>query len=1060
VLFLKRFIFKNKYMRKILSMLVLSMLYFTVFAQPQTITGKVVDKNGQPVENASVIVKSTRKGTSADPQGKFTLTAKKGDVLVISAIGFKNLEFTLKEQTSFSVVLENAESLMDEVIVTAGGIKSKRREIGTANTSIKAEVLTTGKAVNVAGGLQGKVAGLQINATGGGVNPNYRLILRGQRSLTGNNQALIVLDNVIVPNAVLGNLNPEDVEEIVVLNGSGAAALYGSQASNGAIVVTTKKGRRGLTQVRVSNTTTIEQVAFFPKIQKKFGAGGSGYGTDENGQPVFSYLENQSYGPAFDGVKRPLGAPLEDGSQDSAVYAYNDGHNKFWKKGITNQSDFSLTNGDENSTFYLSGQYANVTGTTPGDKYNRASFRLNGTRKIGNMVSVTYSSAYTQNRYDITTQTGSMYANMLNMPSNVDITKYKNWRTDKFANPNGFYNPWYQNPYFTADNYRSLQRNDYLTGNIEVRFTPIKGLGFVARQGIATRNYSNKNTVGAFDYTDYAEHTDASSKTDIPASVSDGSSYTTNLLSDLFAQYNLKKGDYSFNLIAGGQWRQDQAKYVGVSANGLVVPGLFNVSNGVGTPGAAESNFKARQMGFYGDLRIGYKNYLFLHGTGRNDWVSILAPENRSFFYPSVDLSFVASDAFEAIKHSKTISYLKIRGGWSKVGQVNLGNSGDFGAYYLSPTISPNAYGFPYGSLAGYTVDNVLISKSLRPEITKGYEVGFDLNLLKDRIVTNITWYSTKTDNQTVNTSVTPTTGYTVLRTNTGQTQSRGLEVTAHFTPVRTRNWNVTVGGNYTYLDNKVNNISADLPKLPLATYGSGAGSYAVPLQPFPVIMGYDYKRDPAGHVIIDPSNGLPSKTDTISVLGNAVAKNRVSFDGSVSYKNFHFSILFEYRGGYKIFNSMGSEMDWSGTGYRTAVYNRERFVFPNSVYEDPNKPGTYITNTNITVKNGNGNAGFWSDNINRDVTSNYVTSGDFWKLREVSISYDLPASLLSKTKFIKAATISLQGRNLFVWLAKDNYYTDPEYSDAGNDNNGIGLTGLGQTPPSRFYGATLSVTF
>ncbi|MGN6615973.1 MAG: SusC/RagA family TonB-linked outer membrane protein [Ilyomonas sp.] len=1047
-------------MRKILALFTVLLLTVLVStAQNSTISGKVVDQNGQPVVGATVLIKGTNTGTSSDEQGNFKINAKNGDVLVISSINFSTQEVKVTGST-MQVALNATANTMDEVIVTAGGIRVKRKEQGTASTVIRPEVLTNGKAVTVGAGLQGKVAGLQISGTGGGVNPNYRLILRGQRSLTGNNQALIVLDNVIVPNSVLGNLNPADIEEIVVLNGAGAAALYGSQASNGALIVTTKKGKAGKTEVRVAQTTSLESVAFYPKIQKNFGAGGNGYGVDENGNPGFSYLENQSYGPRFDGVKRPLGPPLEDGSQDSAYYSFNEGHNKFWETGITNQSDFSITSGDQNSTLYISGQYVNVTGTTPGDKYNRTSLRANGTRKIGNKINVTYSTSYTQNRYDITTQTGSMYGNMLNMPSNVDITKYKNWRTDPFANPNGFYNPWYQNPYFSADNYRSNQRNDYLIGNVEVRFTPVKGLDLIARQGITTRNYSNKNIVGAFNYTEYAENTDASSKSDISASVNDGSSYTTQLLSDLFAQVNKQVGDFSVNLIAGGQWLQNQAKYLSVTANGLVVPDLYNVSNGVGTPSVGESNYKARQMGVYGDLRIGYKGFLYLHGTGRNDWVSMLAPENRSFFYPSVDLSFIASDAFEAIKSSDIISFLRVRGGWSKVGQVNLGNSGDFGAYYLLPTYSSNASGFPYGSLAGYSVGNVLVSNSLKPEITHGYEVGFDLNLYKDRVQTKVTWFDSKTDDQTVTTSITSTTGFTNLRTNTGQTQSKGLEVVAQVTPIQSRNWEITIGGNYTYLKNTVNSISAQLPKLALATYGNTAGSYAVIGQAFPVIMGYDYERDAEGHVIVDRLTGLPSKSDTISILGNASPKHQFGVNASISYKNFHFSVLFDYRGGYQIYNNMGGELDWAGTGYRTAVFDRQRFVFPNSVYEDPNKPGTYIPNNNITVPNGNGNAGYWSDNINRDVTSNYVTSGDFWKLREASISYDLPTSLLDKTKFIKGATISVQGRNLFLWMAKDNYYTDPEYSDAGNDSNGIGLTGLGQTPPSRYYGATIALTF
>ncbi|RYZ51584.1 MAG: SusC/RagA family TonB-linked outer membrane protein [Sphingobacteriales bacterium] len=1040
-------------MRKLTSLVLLLLCYAASFAQVRTVTGTVTDSKGNPVPFASLKFKNSAKGTSADAKGVFSLQVDKETSVTVSSTGYGSVDVSLAGVSGqIGVTLTETTGTMDEVIVTAGGVKAKRKELGTATTVVRGESITAGKTQNIANGLQGKVAGLQISGTGGGVNPSYRIVLRGQRSLTGNNQALIVLDNVVVPSTVLGNLNPEDVQDVVVLNGGGAAALYGSQASNGAIIITTKKGKVGVNSVVVSNTTTIEQVAFYPKIQKRFGAGGTAYGLDANGRPFYNYLENQSYGAEFDGTLRELGPPLEDGRQDSAIYAYNDGHFKFWEKGITNQSDFSLSSGDANSTFYLSGQYATVSGTTPGDNYNRATLRANGSRKIGNTINVTYSTAYTQNRYDVTSQTGSMYGNMLNMPSNVDITKYKNWRTDPFASPNGYYNPWYQNPYFTADNYRSDSRNDYLTANVQVMFTPITGLDFILRQGLSTRNGSNKNTVGAYNYSDYAEHTEASGKSDISAQVSDGSFYQTNLLTDAIAQYQRKFSNFSLNALAGGQWIQDQSKYVNVSANGLVVPDLFNVSNGVGTPGASESNYKARTIGLYSQVQLGYKDIIFVKGTARNDWVTTLSPDNRSFFYPGVDVSFVASDAFDFIKDSRTISYLKIRGGWSKVGNVNLG--GNYGAYALSSTFGP-ANGFPYGSLAGYTLGNGLVASDLRPEITKGYEVGFDLNALKDRFTSSFTWFDTKTDDQTVVTGISGTTGYTSLLTNTGQTQSRGVELTAHYNVVRNKDWNVTIGGNWSWLDNTVNFLKADLPRLQL-----GGESYAVPGQVFPVIMGFDYNRDPNGHVIVDRTTGLPTKTAAITKLGNAAAKNKGGFDASVSYKGLTLSALVEYRLGYQIYNSMGGEMDWSGTGYRTAVYNRESFVYPNSVYEDPTKPGTYITNTDVAIANGNGNNGFWTDGINRDVTSNYVTSGNFWKLREIALSYNLPKSVIGAARFIKSATVSVQGRNLFLWMAKDNLYTDPEYSNNGADSNAIGVTSLNSAPPSRFYGGTLTLRF
>jgi TonB-linked SusC/RagA family outer membrane protein len=1040
------------------TLVVLIFSTLVTFGQGRSVKGKVTDVNAKPLEGVTVRVQGkATKAILTDSKGEFSINAENSDVLLLSFIGMESQKARVGNAQLLSVVLAESVNLMDEVVVTAGGVKTKRKEIGTAGTIIKSDALIAGKATSISADLQGKVAGLQISNTGGGINPNFRLILRGQRSLTGNNEALVVLDNVIVPSSVMGNLNPEDVEDVVVLNGAGAAALYGSQASNGALIITTKKGKNGVIQVGLSQTTTIESVAFFPKIQTKFGAGGSGYGTDLFGQPIFSYLENQSYGPAFDGSKRALGPALEDGSQDSTYYKYYPGHNNFWNKGIIQQTDFNVSSGDANSTQYFSAQYIKQTGTTPGDNYNRANVRLNGTRKFTKNLSMTYATSYTQNRYDITTQTANMYVQMLNMPSNVDITRYSDWKNDKFANPNGYYNPWYQNPYFTAANNRSAVRNDYLTANLELKFTPIKSLDIVARQGISTRNFSNKDYTGAFQYTDFAKHTDGSSKSDITGTVSDGMGYTTQLLTDFFAQYSQTfKQDYSFKLIAGTQFQQDQSKYVNVSASGLVIPDLFNVSNGVGTPGASESNYLARKMGAYADARFGYKNYLFFHVTGRNDWVSTLAPENRSFFYPSADVSFIATDAIPQLKNSNVISYLKLRGGWSKVGQVNLG--GEFGAYQLLPTVS-SANGFPFGSQAGYTIGNTLVSANLKPEITQGYEAGFDLNMFNDRLTSSVTWYHTNTNNQTVSTGVSNSTGFSSLRTNTGETMSEGLETTLHITPIKTKDWSVTVGGNYTYLNNQVISISNDLPKLALATYGSGAGSYAVAGAVFPVIMGYDYKRDGEGHVIVDATTGLPTKSDTISVLGNATATHKLGLDGTIKYKQFSLSFVFEYRGGYQIFNSIGSEMDWSGTGWRTAIYDRQRFVFPNSVIADPNNAGKYIPNTNIAIANGNGNAGFWTDGINRDVTSNYVTSADFWKLRELSLSYNVPASFLAKTKFIKGCTLSVQGRNLFVWLAKDNYYTDPEYSSAGNSSNGIGLTGY-QTPPSRYYGATVSFKF
>jgi len=1044
----------------------------SIYAQDRVVSGKVTSKeDGSTLPGVNVVLKGTTNGTVTDGLGRYTLSFNgTSGTLVFSFIGLKTMETEIGDRTVLNVALETDVTQLAELVVTvAGGLQARERELGTANTVVNAATLTTGRSINVAGGLQGKVAGVQINATGSGVNPDYRIVLRGQRSLTGNNQALIVLDNVIVPSSVLSNINPNDIENINVQQGAGAAAIYGSQASNGAIIVTTKKGKKGGVEISASQNISFQQVAFMPKFQTKFGAGGSAYGVHPDGSPFFNYLENQSYGPAFDGVDRPLGPPTEDGRQDHTTYSYKNAHEKFWNMGRTNQTDLSFSTGDEKSTLFVSGQYVTVTGTTPGDNFTRGNLRVNGTHKIGEKVNVAYKVMYAPNVYDISSQTPQIYNNMLNMPQNVPIKNYSNWQDPQsFGNPNNFYNPWYQNPYFTAGNYREKDKNNFLTANLEIKFTPVQGLDLTARQGITSREYFQKSTVGAFTYTDYAKNTDQSSKTDITGSVGETTNWSIQSITDFLGQYNKSMGQFHLNVVAGTQLIANQAKYLNTSIGGLVVPGLYNLSNGTGNPTYGEAEYQTHLIGVYGKATLSYKDIYFLTGTGRNDWDSRLATNNRSFFYPSVEASVVLTEAIPGVKNSSLLNYLKVRGGLSKVGQVNLAgyyNGFDnFGAYATKPTFlsnssNGNANGFPYGALAGYSLSNSLVSADIKPEFTRQYEFGFDATLWNEKVTTSATWFSSKTTNQTVSTSVSNATGFSSLLTNIGETQSEGLELSLHVTPVKTNNWTVTVGGNYTYLKNVVNSISANIPSIYLATYGTGV-SAAIAQKSFPVILGYDYVRDTQGHVIVNPVSGLPTSTSQVQVLGNATPKNRVGADAIITYKSMRFSILFEYRGGYSIFNGIGPDMDWSGTSYRTGVYDRKSFVFPNSVYLASDGV-TYVPNKTVAIANGNGNNGFWSDGINRNVTSNYVTSGDFVKLREISLGYDL-TSLIAKmnSKFIKGGSLSVQGRNLFLWMAKDNYYTDPEYSSAGSSGNGTGLNDVGQTPPVRYFGGTFSLRF
>jgi TonB-linked SusC/RagA family outer membrane protein len=1061
-------------MKKFLLMCFSFGFVLSVWAQDRVVTGKLTSKDdGSSLPGVNVVLKGTTNGTVTDSEGNYKIAVPStGGTLIFSFIGFATQEVAVGERSVLDLQLESDTKQLSEVVVTgAGGLQARERELGTASTIVNQETLSAGKAVNMVAGLQGKVPGLNISATSSGVNPNFRIILRGMRSMTGNNEALLVLDGVIVPSDVISNLNMNDVESVNVLRGAGAAALYGSQASNGALIITTKRGKKGKVEITGSQTVQYQQVAFYPKFQTKFGSGGSGYGVNPDGTGLYSQYENQSYGPAFDGTDRPLGPPQEGGYQDHTTYSYKNGHEKFWDIGQTNQTNLSFSSGDENSTIHVSGQFVTTTGTTPGDKFTRGNLRVNGTRKINDKVNVAYSVGYTPNLYDISSATASIYTNMLNMPPNVDITRYKDWQNTtpgvaSIGNPNNFYNPWYQNPYFSAANYREKDKNNFLTGNIELKVAPLPGLELIARQGIATREYFQKSTAGAFKYSDYAKKTPLSSKSDIPASDSEISLWTLQSITDFLAQYNKTVSKFHIQVVGGMQLIENQAKYSNIGVSGLQVPGLFNVSTGLGTPNFGAAEIKTHLVGAFGKATVSYNDWLFLTATGRNDWDSRLDKTNRSFFYPSVEASAVLTDALPSLK-SNVLNYLKVRGGVSRTGQVNLAQTftlgnvqfSDYGAYALNTTFNPNANGFPYGSLAGYSINSRLVAKGIKPELTNQYEFGVDAGLLNDKIVAGVTYFHSQTSNQTISTGVSWASGFSSLLTNVGVTQSEGLESSLKVTAFKNQDWDVTVGGNYTYLNNTVLSITSLVPTLTLATSGNAA-SQVYAGQAFPVITGYDYVRDPKGRVIVDGTSGLPTQSSNVVILGNASPKTIIGANGSVSYKNIKFSILFEYRGGYKVYNGVGPELDWSGTSYRSGLYNRQSFVFPNSVLQNPD--GSFSQNKSVAIMNGNGNNGFWSDGINRGVVSNYVTSGDFIKLREISIGYNLTPFLTSfGSKFIKGGDISIQGRNLFLWMAKDNYYTDPEYSVASsNGRNGTGLNDLSTTPPVRTYGATLNLKF
>ncbi len=1060
------------FMRKALLMCFLCLIAtFHLLAQDRTVTGKVTDDSGVPIPGVNVSVKGTTRGTATNADGTYQLNILSTDqYLMFSFIGYKITEVAIGSQTIVDIKLSADNQVLNEIVVTSLGIQRQSKELGYSVATIKTEEINQAKALNAATALSGKVAGLQINTINNGVNPDTRIVLRGNRSLLGENQALLVIDGAQVPSDAINYLNPNDIESINVLKGANAAALYGSSASNGALIVTTKKGANSAPKVNFTNTSYLESISFMPEFNNRFGGG------TENYSRYFVPFENQSYGPEYttgdvestedglvSGAMIPIGRVLEDGSRQMVPYLpLKNERRKSYDVGSTTQNDISIQAGDKNGNFFLSLQDVNTKGIVPGDKNRRTGARFNADRTYGKFkagFSLSYSQAKTEKT------NANFYNAILNTPSYIPVSTYRNWQpyknedgTMNFANPNNYYNDYFNNPFFDKDNNRNSERRGLLNGNFNIAFQPLSWLNLSYRVGFTNKSYDGKNWTGKFAYTSFAKASGKyNAQAPITGGVSDYSAYENQLNTDFLITMKKEIGNFSGTLILGNNIRENSSKAVNVGASALVNPGLYNVSNLTGQPSASEGSAKSRIIGTYADLTLGYKGFLYVHGSARNDVTSVLSKDNRSYFYPGVDVSFVLSEAIPAIKDSKVISYAKLTAAATKVGGVQVG------AYSLQTTFN-TAGGFPYGSLAGFTYGNVIRDPLLKPEFTKSYEVGTEIGFFDSKVNLELAYYNQRTNNQTVTIDISRATGFSSATINTGELQNRGYEATLKVTPVSTSyglKWDVNV--NYTYTDNKVISLYPGLSEINLSNYYGVVNStlyqvFSTVGEQYPVIKAVAYKRDPQGRVIVDANSGYPIKDPNLKNMGQTNPRHKLGLSTTVKYKGLSLTALAEYRGGNVVAHGLAETMWFTGLAGPTTNYGRERFVFPNSVYQTgTNADGSPIYTENKDVALKDGGLGAWDSNL-RGIGENFVTSAAFWKLREVALNYTIPQSIIGKTKYIKTVNIGIVGRNLLTLLPKANVYTDPEFNNT--TTNAVGVNATFITPPTRTYGATISLGF
>ncbi len=996
---------------------------FATWAQQVALTGRVTDKpTDTALPGVTVRIKENNKTTTTNADGVFTLAAEAGQVLVFSYVGYASQEIPISAGANpLEVALQAGSTQLSEVVVTGAlGIERPARELGGGAQIIGNENLNQGRTINPILGLTSKVAGLRINMYDSKVDPQVQITLRGTRSLNrAKNEPIYVVDGVPIPS--IGRLNPNDIESVTVLKGANAAALYGSEGVNGAIMITTKTGERGRNTVRFSNTTTLSEVFLLAPAQNTFGQGTNG---------LYNPTQVESWGPAFDGSMKELGPVLPDGTQHQVLYAApaKDNRLDLFNTGINVQNDLSFSGGDDRSTYFFSLQDVSIKGIIPGDESRRTGGRFNGSRKFGKL-NTSYNINYIY--FNKNTTPDGPWITAYQLPANFDFDSMKNWQEpNSYANPLYFFTDLQKNPYHQIDNTRDKNSQQTLNGKVQLDYAFTPWFTALYRLGMYSATDETRNTAGKFA---------AAGRRNINGSVNDISNSFRRFNSDLILNFNKDFGRFNTRLLLGQNLRADNTKRIAVGAGNLLLPGLFNPGSRIGELTAASGTTLTayRSMASYGELTAGYSNFLFVTFTGRNDWVSVLSKNNRSYFYPGVSTSFIFNEALPVLKESSFLSFGKVFASWNRTGNVTLN------PYELNNPYS-QVNGFPFGDLVGFTPGTRYPNPDIMPEFVTSFEAGLQLSFLDNRLNMEGSYVYSDSKGQIFNATTSRATGYSSATVNAGRLTNNIIELSLNGDIIRKDAVRWNVGFNFTHINNQVKELYEGLQ-----SFNIFRQSYANIGQAYPSLQVSDYKRDGEGRVVINPETGYPVVAADPVHLGTMVPPYQMGLSTDFRYKGIRVGAQFDWRMGGWLYSEIVPRMYTAGTHPATVAFNREPFVFPNSVIET--SPGVFTPNSDVLSP---GDKAYWT--AQGEVQRNTAAKSDFFKLRELNVSYDLPASLLGRQNLVREASIGIVGTNLFIIRHAENTMGDPEYLYNQTD----GYISFRQVPPFRTLGLNVNIGF
>ena len=1040
---------------------------FVAMAQSNNgkVTGVVRDANGEPLIGATVKVKGTNQGTATDVDGKYSIKAAPGSTLVISYIGATPQEVKVTGSV-MDIDMADGTTKLDEVVVTALGIKRDRKALGYAVDDLKAEELMRNKNTNAINSLAGKIAGVSVTQSSGAAGSGAQIILRGGTSLERDNQPLFVVDGVIYDNStsVIGNsgfdgmtgvattnsnrvmdINPEDIESMSVLKGPAASALYGSKAANGVVIITTKKGKEGNVEINLSAKYITTWAKYLPETQKKYKRGyiEQHYNADGSFKD-FSY-DNRSY--------NSWGAPAAAGEE---LY---DNIGNFFETGGAWDTNLSISGGNKNGNFFLSGSFYDQDGIIPTTGYKKATFRFNGEQKY-KIFTFGANAAYSQARTVKTltssalfndTGSGTMYA-VYNWSPFDDMRNYIDEEGNRVSlRPDLM--PWEErnNPYWILNKDRLTDNTERFTGNFNVKADLFDWWWVSYRMGIDSYTTENTNTLAAG-----GTHKENWKN----GMLSENSRRYQYLSTNLMTNFNKQFGDFNFNLLLGTTTEYTKSISNYRMAWNFQVPGFYAFDNAL-QEDRKFTNYKSKKrlVGVYGEFRADWRNAIFVTVTGRNDWSSTLPKENRSYFYPSVSGAIVFTELM-GDSRPDWLTFGKVRASWAKVGKDT------------SPYVT-NTYLWPVGTyLNGMSgVGNTWTTGNpfLKPEITKSTEVGLEMRFLQNRLHFDFAFYTNNSINQIMEPRLSNYIGYILRKVNAGDVYNKGMELTIGGIPVQTNDftWETSLNlyGNRGTVKNLIKGV--DILYVTDVQVGS-ARAASFNNGNFMAISGSELDRDDNGNLILDENNMPTGGTGTSAdkhEIGNREPKFAGGWNNTLTWKNWSFNMLWEFRVGGHVYNGTQYAMVSTGTAKLTEGRDRLAITGVHKDGEGYTAPETYVFEAGKFYDyNGKQTPGEWIiNNYYQDYymreSANFMKKVNALRLRTISLSYSLPKSLLAKTKFIKACTLSAIANNLLLFT---NYDGDPEVAAAGAGAIGSSSVGIDYcgVPSTSSFAFGVNLTF